>query len=40
MIAHVMRLSIGEWQKIRRRWIPWILLGIIVLVPCQCETDG
>ena len=32
MIAHVLRLSIGEWLKIRRRWIPWILLGLIVLI--------
>ncbi len=32
MTAHVLRLSLGEWQKIRRRWMPWILLGIIVLV--------
>ena len=32
MIAHVLRLSIGEWLKIRRRWMPWILLGLIVLI--------
>ncbi len=32
MIAHVLRLSIGEALKIRRRWIPWILLGLIVLI--------
>ena len=32
MIAHVLRLSIGEGLKIRRRWIPWILLGLIVLI--------
>ena len=32
MTVHVLRLAIGEWQKLRRRWIPWILLGIIVLV--------
>ena len=32
MIAHVLRLSIGEWLKIRRRWIPWILLGLVVLI--------
>ena len=32
MIAHVLRLTIGEWLKIRRRWMPWILLGLIVLI--------
>ena len=32
MIAHVLRLSIGEGLKIRRRWIPWILLGLVVLI--------
>ena len=32
MIAHVLRLTIGEGLKIRRRWIPWILLGLIVLI--------
>ena len=32
MIAHVLRLAVGEWHKIRRRWIPWILLGLIVLI--------
>ena len=32
MIAHVLRLSIGEGLKIRRRWMPWILLGLIVLI--------
>ena len=32
MIAHVLRLSIGEWLKIRRRWMPWILLGLVVLI--------
>ncbi len=32
MIAHVLRLAVGEWHKIRRRWIPWILLGLIFLI--------
>ena len=32
MIAHVLRLSIGEGLKIRRRWMPWILLGLVVLI--------
>ena len=32
MTGHVLRLSMGEWHKVRRRWIPWILLGIVILV--------
>lgn len=32
MIAHVVRLAVGEWRKLRRRWFPWILLGIIVVI--------
>ena len=32
MIAHVLRLAVGEWHKLRRRWIPWILLGIVVFL--------
>ncbi len=32
MTSHVLRLAMGEWQKVRRRWIPWILLGLIILV--------
>ena len=32
MTAHVLRLAIGEWSKVRRRWMPWILLGVILLI--------
>ena len=32
MIRHVLRLTIAEWYKMRRRWMPWILLGFIVLI--------
>ena len=32
MIVHVLRLAVGEWHKLRRRWIPWILLGIVVFL--------
>ena len=32
MKAHISRLAIGEWRKIRRRRMPWILLGIVVLL--------
>ena len=28
-----MRLSLWEWFKLRRRWMPWILLAILVLFP-------
>lgn len=29
----VLRLSLWEWFKLRRRWMPWILLAILVLFP-------
>ena len=32
MIVHVLRLAVGEWHKLRLRWIPWILLGIVVFL--------
>lgn len=32
MIAYVARLTLGEWYKVRRRWLPWILLGVVVLI--------
>ena len=32
MIAQVLRLTRWEWFKLRKRWIPWILLGIAVVV--------
>ena len=32
MVAHILRLTIGEWRKTRRRWVPWILLGILLLI--------
>ena len=33
MIAQVLRLTRWEWFKgLRRRWLPWILLGIIVVI--------
>ena len=30
MIASVLRLTRWEWFKLRKRWMPWILLGIAV----------
>ena len=32
MIVHVLRLTRWEWFKLRHRWMPWILLGIVALV--------
>lgn len=32
MTAHIPRLARGEWRKIRRRRMPWVLLGLVVLV--------
>ena len=32
MIAHVMRLTLWEWFKLRHRWMPWVLLGIAVVL--------
>ena len=32
MIAHILRLTGWEWYKLQRRWMPWILLGIMILV--------
>ena len=31
MIAHILRLTGWEWYKLQRRWMPWILLGIMIL---------
>ena len=32
MMAHLLRLAMGEWHKIRTRRMPWILLGLLVLI--------
>ena len=32
LIAHVLRLTKWEWFKLQRRWMPWILLAIAVLL--------
>lgn len=32
MIAHVARLTLGEWYKTRRRWMTWIQLGVVVFI--------
>ncbi len=34
MIAQVVRLTRWEWFKLRRRWMPWILLAIAAAL-CQ-----
>ena len=30
MFAHVVRLTLWEWYKLRRRWMPWILLAVAI----------
>ena len=32
MITHLLLLIQGEWFKLKRRWLPWILLAFAVLV--------
>ena len=32
MIAQVLRLTVWEWFKLRRRWQPWILLAVAVVL--------
>ncbi|MBI2872633.1 MAG: ABC transporter permease subunit [Chloroflexi bacterium] len=32
MIAHVATLARWEWFKLRRRWMPWILLAVLLLI--------
>lgn len=32
MITHVLRMTAGEWYKVRRRWLPWILLAVLLLI--------
>lgn len=32
LITHVLRLTKWEWFKLQRRWMPWILLAIAVLL--------
>ena len=39
MIAQVLRLTRWEWFKLRKRWMPWILLGIAVAL-CQVFLWG
>ena len=33
MSVHVLRLTRWEWFKLRRRWMPWILLVPVVVIP-------
>ena len=32
MIAEVLRLTVWEWFKLRRRWMPWILAAVAILL--------
>jgi ABC-2 type transport system permease protein len=31
MMAHVLNLTRWEWYKLRRRWMPWIMLGVLLI---------
>ena len=33
MIMLVLRLIRWEWFKLRKRWMPWILLAIALVMP-------
>lgn len=33
MIRQILRLTRWEWFKLRRRWMPWILLAVLVAIP-------
>lgn len=32
MVTEILRLTLWEWRKLRRRWLPWILLAVIVVL--------
>ena len=32
MIGHLIRLTVWEWHKLRRRTLPWFLLAIVVIL--------
>lgn len=32
MMAHILNLTRWEWYKLRRRWLPWIMLGLLLVV--------
>ncbi|MDE2937270.1 MAG: ABC transporter permease subunit [Chloroflexota bacterium] len=32
MLTEVIRLTLWEWRKLRHRWMPWILLAVILLL--------
>ena len=32
MLIQVLRLTLWEWRKLRRRWMPWILLAVILVL--------
>ncbi len=31
-MAHIINLARWEWYKLRRRWLPWIMLGLMLVV--------
>ena len=32
MIVHILRLTRWEWFKLRKRWMPWLLLAVAIVV--------
>ena len=32
MIVHILRLTGWEWYKLQRRWMPWVLLAIMIVL--------
>ena len=39
-MATILNLATWEWFKLRRRWMPWILLGAVVIVAQMSEWGG
>jgi ABC-2 type transport system permease protein len=31
-VAHIMNLTRWEWYKLRRRWMPWVMLAVLLVV--------
>ena len=32
MVMQVANLTRWEWFKLRRRWVPWVLLGFVLVI--------
>ena len=40
MIPYVLRLARWEWFKQRRRWLPWVLLALFMVIPLAAFWGG